>query len=240
MTRIRMLLPLLLLLAALLPGCASPAGGRAPDDLAGIWSRYPELKGRPYTTAEVKRVVDGDTFETKAGDKVRLIGMNTPETVKPNSPVEAYGKEASAYTKKRLTGQTVYLFADAGDKDKYGRLLRYAFIRGESEMFNETLLKEGYANTMTIQPNVMFAKTFVEAEREARNGGKGLWGKSGAASGAAAGASCKEPKIKGNINAKHEKIYHVPGGRSYEQTKAEAMFCTEDEAEAAGFRKAGE
>lgn len=234
---------LLLLLAVLLCGCAesSPAasGGESGGESGGpeqIVGRYPALKDKPYSTANVKRVVDGDTFETANGDKVRLIGMNTPETVKPDSPVEAYGKEASAYTKKRLSGKTVYLFADAGDKDKYGRLLRYVFIEGETEMFNETLLREGYANTMTVPPNVMFAESFVKIERDARNDGRGLWGKGGA--GETTAAACKNPQIKGNINAKNEKLYHVPGGHSYAQTKAETMFCTEDEAEAAGFRKA--
>ncbi|MBD2862608.1 thermonuclease family protein [Paenibacillus oceani] len=224
----------------ILAGCAAPSGSGEASDMSGIWSRYPELKGQKYETTEVKRVVDGDTLETKEGDKVRLIGMNTPETVKPNSPVEAYGKEASAFSKKQLTGKTVYLFADAGDTDKYGRKLRYLFIQGESVMYNETLLREGYANTMTIVPNVTFAKTFVEAEREARNTNKGLWGKKGG-NGESPNrtASCKEPNIKGNINSKNEKIYHVPGGKSYNQTKEEMLFCTEEEAEEAGFRKAG-
>lgn len=240
-----------IVLAVLLAGCGSSAAG--DEQLSGIFSRYPELKGRAYETVEVKRVVDGDTFETAGGDKVRLIGMNTPETVKPNSAVEQYGKEASAYTKERLTGKTVHMFKDAGNTDKYGRLLRYVFIKGESEMFNVTLLKEGYANTMTVPPNVMFAGMFVEIEREARANGKGLWGKensSGAKSGtsdgksgqngSSAAASCKNPQIKGNINSKNEKIYHLPGGKSYNQTKAELMFCTEEEASAAGFRKAAE
>jgi len=228
---------LLLLILALFPGCATISGGAVSSDLKQILIRYPALKDKPYTTVEVKRVVDGDTFETDIGDKVRLIGVNTPETVKPNSPVEAYGKEASDYTKKRLTGQTVYMFADVGDKDKYGRLLRYVFIKGDEEMFNETLLREGYGNTMTIAPNVMFAEAFVNVEREARSRGKGLWGKDEGLQTAA--SSCKNPQIKGNINSKKEKIYHLPGGKSYKQTKAEMMFCTEDEALAAGFRKAG-
>ncbi|WP_240040914.1 thermonuclease family protein [Paenibacillus ginsengarvi] len=227
---------------ALLAGCGGASGaGNGPDKLQAVFDRYPELKGRTYTQTEVKRVVDGDTFETKNGDKVRLIGMNTPETVKPNSPVERYGKEASNYSKKTLTGKTVYLFADAGDTDKYGRLLRYVFLEGEAEMYNETLLREGYANTMTIPPNVMFAKSFVQVEREARNKGKGLWGKESEPGKASPSeAACKNPQIKGNINAKNEKIYHLPGSGSYEQTKAEMMFCTEEEAGNAGFRKAGQ
>lgn len=124
-SRILLLCAFMLLLAAC---SAKPAKDGAE---AAIYKAYPDLKGRPVTLTEVKRVVDGDTFETAAGEKVRLIGVNTPETVKPGSPIQPYGKQASAFTKGKLTGQSVYLFADTGDKDKYGRLLRYVFIRGE-------------------------------------------------------------------------------------------------------------
>ncbi|WP_372007862.1 thermonuclease family protein [Paenibacillus chitinolyticus] len=249
---------LLFILAALfLAAC----GAAQPKTDSGsfketVLARYPELKTQKMTTAKVKRVVDGDTFELENGDKVRLIGCNTPETVKPNSPVEPYGKEASDYTKKRLTGATVYLFNDAGDTDKYGRLLRYVFIEGESVMYNELLLQEGYANVMTIQPNVMFSDRFVKTEREARSKNKGLWGAKSASTPSKTGdspkggsgknsedanqtAACPDPQIKGNINSKKEKIYHVPGSSSYEQTQAEAMFCTENDAKKAGYRKAG-
>jgi len=158
---------------------ATACGGGAKQGAAGefvqqIYKQYPALKDRKATITEVKRVVDGDTFETKTGDKVRLIGVNTPETVKPGSPVEKYGKEASQFTKSKLTGKTVYMFADAGDKDKYGRLLRYVFIEGDPVMFNETLIRDGYANTMSIAPNVMFQDMFRKLERQARESKKGL------------------------------------------------------------------
>ncbi|AEI42430.1 thermonuclease family protein [Paenibacillus mucilaginosus] len=175
--RTRHLAVRLLLLCAfvlLLGACGSKPAADAADP--AIYKAYPDLQGRPVTLTEVKRVVDGDTFETSAGEKVRLIGVNTPETVKPGSPIQPYGKQASAFTKGRLTGKSVYLFADTGDKDKYGRLLRYVFIQGESVMFNETLVREGYANTMTIQPNVMFQDLFLDAEKEARKAKRGLWG----------------------------------------------------------------
>jgi micrococcal nuclease len=229
------LITVLLLAFAVLAGCSS--SGEADDLLKPIFERYPELKKLKYTSAVVKRVVDGDTFELETGEKVRMIGMNTPETVKPGSPVEAYGKEASEFTKRNLTGKKVLLFADAGDKDKYGRLLRYVFIVGEQEMFNEKLLLEGYANLSTVPPNVLFADRFLEAERSARANKKGLW--SGRAETAVSAAqSCSNPRIKGNINSKNEKIYHMPGSAAYEETKAEQLFCSEKEAQAAGFRKA--
>ncbi|WP_248926467.1 thermonuclease family protein [Paenibacillus hamazuiensis] len=159
-----------------LVGCSAGSGAAGDAFVSEILKVYPELKNHKYTTAEVKRVVDGDTFETKNGEKVRLIGVNTPETVKPNSPVEKFGKEASDFTKKQLTGKTVYMFKDTGDTDKYGRLLRYVFLQGETTMFNEVLVREGYANTMSVPPNVMFQDKFVKLEREARSGKKGLWG----------------------------------------------------------------
>ncbi len=125
----------------------------------------------------VTRVVDGDTLEVKMGDqleKVRLIGVDTPETVKPNTPVQPYGKEASDFTKKMLLNKEVTLKFDVGRTDKYGRLLAYVYLG--NEMFNETLLKEGYARLMTVPPNVKYADRFVAIQKEAREAGKGLWG----------------------------------------------------------------
>ena len=75
-----------------------------------------------------------------------------------------------------LTGKTVYLEKDAGDTDKYGRLLRYVYTEG-GKMFNEVLVQEGYAQVMTIQPNVKYQERFVQAQRQAREGKKGLWNK---------------------------------------------------------------
>lgn len=158
--------------------------------------------------------------------------MNTPEST---NKIEYYGKEASAYSKQQLEGKKVYMFQDTGDKDKYGRLLRYVFIENDSVMYNEKLLLEGYANTMTVPPNVMFSEKFVLLEREARNEHKGLWGEKN--NQALTYTSCEQPKIKGNINSNNEKIYHVPEGRYYDATIAEEMFCTEEEAIAAGYRK---
>ncbi|MVO99252.1 thermonuclease family protein [Paenibacillus lutrae] len=250
MKKIAMLL--LISMTTLLASACSAGSESGSSFTDQIYNHYPQLKSQKMTTGQVKRVVDGDTFTLETGEKVRLIGVNTPETVKPDSPVEQYGKEASAFTKDELTGKKVYLFSDAGDSDKYGRLLRYVFIDGQTVMFNELLIREGYANVMTIQPNAMFADAFVKLEREARQQNKGLWGaekKPGQTSGSSSGesapgkpasaASCKNPAIKGNINSKNEKIYHMPGGASYDQTQAEEMFCTEKEAQSAGFRKAG-
>jgi len=232
-------------------GCSSSSDASKDGFIQQIAQSYPELKDRAYETATVRRVIDGDTFETDGGAKVRLIGVNTPEV---GARAEPYGEEASEFSRQRLSGRKVYMFADAGDKDRYGRLLRYVFIDNDPVMFNETLLAEGYANVMTVPPNVMFAEKFLALERQARENLKGLWkdeseaeddGRTtGAAGREQSGpapqppAPCSDPKIKGNINSKKEKIYHLPGSPAYDRTIAEEMFCTEEEALAAGYRKA--
>lgn len=206
----------------------------------------------------VKRVVDGDTFETETGEKVRLIGVDTPESVKPNSPVEPYGKEASAFTKKMLEGKKVRLEYDVAPKDKYGRTLAYVYLE-DGTFYNERLLLEGYAQVLTVPPNVKYADRLLAAQKKAREEGKGLWGDDASPPAGEGqpqgegGTPAKDGKendldrlyvdekgnglIKGNINAKGEKIYHMPGGAFYEQTKPEVWFKTEREAIEAGFRK---
>lgn len=226
----------------LVVGCSHDFAAKTNDDfLQQIYSRYPELKEKSYEIETVKRVIDGDTFETASGHKVRLIGVNTPEI---SGAGEYYGQEASDYSRNQLLDRTVYLFQDVSITDRYNRWLRYVFIEGEEQMFNETLVREGYANTMTIAPDVMFASQFLTLEQQSRQQNKGLWNKEQETptvkqetpTVVANNHRCDEPMIKGNINAKDEKIYHVPGGRYYEQTIAEALFCTEQEAMDAGFR----
>jgi len=200
-----------------------------------------EPKPNGEMEATVKRVVDGDTFELSSGEKVRLIGVDTPETVKPNTPVQPYGKEASDYSKELLTGQKVTLKFDVGIKDKYDRLLAYVYMP-DGSFVNEKLVREGYARIMTIPPNVAHADLFLEAEREAREQNRGLWAlgdtnTSDETKQSAQPTEAPEGKlIKGNINSKGEKIYHVPGSANYERTKPEEWFATEEEAQAAGYR----
>ncbi|MCR8633602.1 thermonuclease family protein [Paenibacillus radicis (ex Xue et al. 2023)] len=127
-------------------------------------------------SVKIDRVVDGDTFEIKLNgkkEKVRLIGVDTPETKKPNTPVMFYGKEASDFTKKRLENKTVELEWDVERKDKYDRLLAYVWV--EDELFNRTLVKEGYARIATFPPNVKYVDLFKKDQEEARNKQKGLW-----------------------------------------------------------------
>jgi micrococcal nuclease len=125
----------------------------------------------------VTRVVDGDTLIARVGAedvRVRLIGIDTPETVAPNQPVECYGPPASAFTRRRLEGRDVELEFDVERLDRYGRTLAYVWLGGE--LFNETLVREGYAVITTFPPDVRYVDRFVAAQRAAREQHLGLWG----------------------------------------------------------------
>ena len=112
-------------------------------------------------------------------------------------------------------------------------------------MFNEMLLEKGLARVAVYPPDVKYVDRFREIEKEAKRKGVGIWSVENYAleesrSEEVASSSpgrCADPKIKGNINSKGEKIYHVPGGQYYDVTVAEEMFCSEEEAQAAGYRK---
>jgi micrococcal nuclease len=137
----------------------------------------PQLTEQPGTNAFVTRVIDGDTIEVRfEGDiiDVRLIGIDTPETVAPDEPVTCYGPEASKFTTSRLDGRRVKLEFDIERIDRYGRTLAYVWIEGE--LFNETLVAQGYAQVTTYPPNVKYVERFIEAQREARTAERGFWG----------------------------------------------------------------
>jgi micrococcal nuclease len=130
----------------------------------------------------VARVIDGDTFELSDGRKVRLIGVNTPEST---TRTEEYGKEASNYTKSKLEGKEVYLQKDVSETDRYGRLLRIVWLKVptddmneneiRSKMFNADLVINGYAEPSTYPPDVKYAEYFRKFAREAREAERGLW-----------------------------------------------------------------
>lgn len=130
--------------------------------------------------AKVVRVVDGDTLVVDVGgtdERVRLIGIDTPESVKQGSPVECFGKEASKHTKKLLpAGTPVHLVLDAEDRDRYGRLLAYVYRASDGEFINLSLAQDGYAGMLTYPPNVAHTDDFRSAVSQARSQGIGLWG----------------------------------------------------------------
>jgi micrococcal nuclease len=128
--------------------------------------------------ASVVRVVDGDTVEVQVGGReetVRLIGIDTPETVDPRSPVECFGVEASARTKALLPeGTEVRLAADVEPRDRYDRLLAYVY-RDDGTFVNLALVEDGYASVLTYPPNVAHVDEFTAAAARARDEGRGLW-----------------------------------------------------------------
>lgn len=126
----------------------------------------------------VSRVIDGDTFEiVNRGktEKIRLIGVDTPESVKPGHEVEPYGLEASNYTKKMIKGKIVQLEFDVQERDKYGRLLAYVHIEEDGTFLNAQLLEEGLATVFTVPPNVRYADNFLKIQKKAQQNKKGIW-----------------------------------------------------------------
>lgn len=129
----------------------------------------------------VTRVIDGDTIEVQTGMDVltvRYIGIDTPETVNPRRPVQCFGRQASNENKKLVEGKKVILSKDVSETDKYGRLLRFVYVKlenGELLFVNDYLIRQGFAKASTFPPDVKYAQSFLEAEREARENRIGLW-----------------------------------------------------------------
>lgn len=128
----------------------------------------------------VTKVVDGDTLKLSDGHTVRLIGVDTPETVHPTKPVQYFGKEASAFTKRMAQDQTVTLEYDQQRIDKYGRTLAYVYL-DDGRMLNAEIIKQGYGFAYTRFP-FKYMEEFREYERQARETGVGLWANNGPSS----------------------------------------------------------
>lgn len=131
------------------------------------------------TLYAVTKVVDGDTFRVSINGKeetVRLIGMNTPESVDPRKPVECFGLQASNKAKNLLAGKKVSLEADPtqGERDKYSRLLRYAYLETGTS-FNKLMISEGYAYEYTYGTPYKYQKEYKQAQAEAKAAKRGLW-----------------------------------------------------------------
>ncbi len=184
---------LLMLLAA----CAGPGGGGAqghpdsspvpapepsvsPPEISPFPSLEPPSPSIPGKLAQVTSVTDGDTVEVLFRGRslnVRLIGIDTPETVAPGEPVQCYGPEASAFTDSRLERRPVRLEFDVERVDQYARTLAYVWLG--DRLFNELLVRRGFATVTTYPPNVKYVDRFVAAQRVARNADRGLWGECG-------------------------------------------------------------
>lgn len=131
--------------------------------------------------AEVVRVVDGDTIVVRlAGieESVRLLGIDTPESVDPRSPVECFGKEASAQTASLLPpGTEVRLVRDVEARDRYARLLAYVYRADDGAFVNLQLVQDGYAGVLNYPPNVAHADELAAAAAHARHEARGMWSK---------------------------------------------------------------
>ena len=162
-----------LLLAALLASAllrASHGGGGADQS-------PPAQPEGQAAQAQVSRVIDGDTIEVRISggeDEVRYIGIDTPETVKPGTPVQCFGPQASTENHKLVDGERVRLVFDRERRDVYGRLLAYVYTA--DGFVNARLVREGYARTLTIPPNTAHAGLFHRLARSAGRSGLGLWG----------------------------------------------------------------
>ncbi|MGK7378592.1 thermonuclease family protein [Planococcus sp. 1R117A] len=205
---------------------------------------------------EVTSVIDGDTIKIMYEGKeetVRYLLIDTPETNHPRLGEQPLGSEATVENKRLIESGDVSVEFDVGDRfDDYGRLLAYVYVNGES--VQEQMLKSGFARVAYVYPpNTRYVEEFEEAEQIAQEAGIGIWefenystdrGFNADAYGDVSRQSPQdsvdgECQIKGNINRSGDKIYHLPGEGSYEQTNPEEWFCTEQEARDAGFRSTG-
>lgn len=200
-----------------------------------------------YQKAKVKYAVDGDTIWVDIDgkdEKVRFVGVNTPEVAKDGKPAEFMAEEAKDFTNKTLKNKEIYLEKDISDRDKYDRLLRYIWLEEpvgnpslsdiEKKTLNGILVKEGYAYANYYKPDIKYQEYLKELERSAQDNKLGIWSD---------GTEQKEEKIdethlvKGNKNSK---VYHLPEWDSYDTVKEKnaVYFETEKEAKESGFRPA--
>ncbi|MEK7073658.1 MAG: thermonuclease family protein [Patescibacteria group bacterium] len=176
--KLRTLQGAIAIIAILILSLTLPDALRAPKEESAVTT--PSVVAAPTsTTWMVTKVVDGDTIDVAmSGEdvRIRLLGINTPETVDPRRPAQCFGKEASAFAKQLLSGKTVRLEADPSqdDRDRYGRLLRHVFLEDGTHV-NLKLVAEGYAYEYTYAHAGRYQKIFRDAERAARVAGKGLW-----------------------------------------------------------------
>ena len=215
-----------------------------------------ENKGKTFE-AKIVKVIDGDTVKIKLPngneETVRLLLIDTPETVHPTKDVQPFGPEASQFAKNLMPGgSTIEVELGISERDKYGRLLAYFYVDGK--MVNKLLLEKGLARVAYIYaPNTKYLDELEAIQKKAQQKEVGIWSIENYVTSrgfvetetenteknttVTESNNCSKPTIKGNINSEGEKIYHIPSGQYYSITKAEEMFCTEQEAEIAGFRQ---
>lgn len=157
---------------------AAACGGNSPA--ASVTTTANSNPPALQANGTIDHVIDGDTVDISfRGDveRVRLIGIDTPETKKPNTPIQCFGPEASDFTHGLLPeGTLVQVVRDVEARDVYGRLLGYVYRSNDGLFVNLAIVAGGYAKPLTIPPNVTFATDFVQAARDAEAADQGLWG----------------------------------------------------------------
>ena len=206
-------------------------------------------KDQAYEKAKVLYAADGDTIWVDIGgkkEKIRFVGINTPELARDGNPAEFMAEEAKNFTSNTLRDKEIYLEKDITDRDKYDRMLRYIWLEKpvanptkediEEKTLNGILVKEGYAYSNYYKPDIKYQKHLDNIEKSAQDKGLGIW------SDPTNPIISKEDLgenylIKGNKNSK---VYHLPEWDSYDTVKEKnaVYFETEKEAKDAGFRPA--
>lgn len=211
-----------------------------------------EDREKNYEKAQFSYAHDGDTIWVSidgVDEKIRFVGINTPELAKDGKPAEFMAKEAKDFTEKSLENKEVYLEKDVSDRDKYDRLLRYIWLEKpvtnpslkdiETKTLNGLLVKEGYAYANYYKPDVKYHDFLKKLENTAKANNKGIWS-DGKADKDFVEKNEKIDEsylIKGNKNSK---VYHLPEWPSYYTVKDKnaVYFENEKEAKDAGFRPA--
>ena len=158
------------------PSILSTTDSPTPSDTIPTATSSPSIF-ESKEKAKVINVVDGDTIKLEDGRVVRYIGIDAPETVHPQKPVQCFGKEASRFNEELVEGKEVWLEKDISETDKYGRILRYVYVLGNDNliMVNKILVEKGYAHASSYPPDIKYQEEFRKLEEEARQNKVGLW-----------------------------------------------------------------
>ncbi len=165
-------------LSLLVLALAAAAGGAGASALLDGGGGGEEAARGGGDVGRVVNVVDGDTIDVQVGaarERVRYIGVDTPETKDPRRPVGCFGQRASDFNQGLVAGKRVRLVRDLEQRDRYGRLLAYVYRARDDLFVNAELARLGYAQPLAIAPNVRYADRFAALAREAREAGRGLW-----------------------------------------------------------------
>lgn len=187
-------------------------------------------------TALVARVIDGDTIKLSNGKVVRYIGIDTPEMAKGQTPAGCFAQEATEMNRQLVEGKQVKIKTDKNEMDNFGRTLAYVYL---DEIFvNQYLLEQGAGKFQLDTVNIQHSPVLAAAAQKAHQEKAGLWSK-------CAPTPELGCQVKGNLDRLDKRWYHLPAFRHYEQTvvnleHGDQWFCTEAEAEKAGFQKARE